>query len=92
MLDFWGVIIFILSANFTTSTKYFCDRKGVHGYVMKQKSNLTNHKFTAHNILIPGSSLCIKFVPKFTKNNLPKGIMFTYLEDPGINREWSSTH
>ena len=27
---------------------------------------------------------CVKFVPKFTKKQLPKGINFTYLEDPCI--------
>ena len=27
--------------------------------------------------------LCVKYVPKFTKQNLPKGRIFTYLEDPG---------
>ena len=34
-------------------------------------------------IIIPGSSKCVKFLP-FHQKNLPKGRIFTYLEDPGI--------
>ena len=34
---------------------------------------------------IPGSSKCLKFVPKSTNKNLPKGSDFTYLEDPDIS-------
>ena len=37
------------------------------------------------NIYIPGSSKCVLFVP-FHKKKLPKGINFTYLEDPGMNK------
>ena len=37
------------------------------------------------HIYLPGSSeiVCKNCVPKFTKQNLPKGGIFTYLEDPG---------
>ena len=35
---------------------------------------------------IPGSSKCVKFVPKITQKTYQKGRNFTYLEDTGIQR------
>ena len=42
-------------------------------------------------IYMPGSSKCVKFVP-FHKKKLPKGRIFTYLEDPGITLSHVNSH
>ena len=41
-------------------------------------------------IFIPGSSKCVKFLP-FHQKKLPKGRIFTYLEDAGILSKFGGT-
>ena len=51
----------------------------VKGFLLKSKCHDTDVNYTW--IL----KKCVKFVPDFTRKNLPKGRHFTCLEDPGIN-------